>query len=122
MSEIDLTTLLADLSPERQELVFALRSVIRQIVPEAEESLVWGCLSFHRPEVGGPVKGAVCQIVARRGQVRLDFIHGIRLYDPAGLLEGDGKSKRFLPIETIADAQRPEVVALVGEAAALDWG
>jgi len=53
--------------------------------------------------------------------VRLDFIHGILLPDPNGLLHGDGKSKRFVPIESIANAQRPEVAALIREAAALNW-
>ena len=52
--------------------------------------------------------------------MRLDFIHGIRLADPCGLLQGDGVSKRFVPIGAVADAERPEVKALIREAAALD--
>jgi hypothetical protein len=121
MSDSNLKAFIADLSPQTHELVLALRSVIRRIVPEAEESFMWGCISYHQPEVGGRVKGAVCQIVVKRGQVRLDFTHGIRLRDPAGLLQGDGKSKRYVPIETIATVQRPEFAALIGEAAELDW-
>jgi hypothetical protein len=77
-------------------------------------------LSYHRPEVGGRVKGAVCQIGVKRGQVRLDFIHGVRLVDALGLLQGDRLSKRFIPIRTIADAKRSEITALIREAAALD--
>jgi hypothetical protein len=65
-------------------------------------------------------KGAVCQIAVKRGQVRLDFIHGIRLVDPSALLRGHRLSKRFIPIGSVADAQRPEVAALIREAAALD--
>jgi hypothetical protein len=94
--------------------------MVRRTVPDAEESYVWGCLSYHRPEVGGRVKGAVCQIVAKKGKVRFDFIHGIHLQDPNGLLHGNLKSKRYVPIETVADAERPEVVTLIREAAALD--
>jgi hypothetical protein len=108
------------LPPERRELFLALRDVVRRTVPHAEESLLWGSLSYHRPQVGGRVKGGVCQIVAKGGQVRLDFIHGIRLADPCGLLQGDGVSKRYVPIGTVADAERPEIVALIREAAALD--
>jgi hypothetical protein len=52
--------------------------------------------------------------------VRLDFIHGVRLADPCGLLQGDRLSKRFVPIGDVADAERPEVTALIREAAALD--
>lgn len=108
------------LSLDTRQLVLALRDVVRRTVPDAEESLLWGSLSYHRPQVGGRVKGAVCQVVVKGGQVRLDFIHGIRLADPCGLLQGDGVSKRFVPIGTVVDAERPQVTALIREAAALD--
>ena len=120
MTQADLKEFLDALPPESRELVLALRDVVRRTVPHAEESLLWGCLSFHRPQVGGRVKGAVCQIVVKGGQVRMDFIHGIRLADPCGLLQGDGVSKRFVPIGAVADAERPEIMALIREAAALD--
>jgi hypothetical protein len=108
------------LSPEIRELVLGLRNVVHRTVPHAEESVVWGSLSYHRPEVGGRVKGAVCQIVVKGGQVRLDFIHGVRLVDPCGLLQGHRLSKRFVPISTIADAERREIADLIREAAELD--
>jgi hypothetical protein len=113
-------TFLDALPPDMRQLVLVLRDVVRRNTPDAQESFVWGSLSYHRPQVGGRVKGAVCQIVVKRGQVRLDFIHGICLADPCGLLQGDRVSKRFIPIETVADAERPEVAALIREAAALD--
>ena len=108
------------LPPDTGQLVRALRDVDRRTAPHAEESLLWGGLSYHRPQVGGRVKGAVCLIVVKGGRVRLEFIHGFRLADPCGLLQGDGASKRFVPIGAVADAERPEVVALIREAAALD--
>ena len=86
MRQTDLKAYLDTLAPEISPLVLALRDVVRRTVPHAEESLLWGGLSYHRPQVGGRVKGAVCQIVVKRGQVRLDFIHGVRLADPCGLL------------------------------------
>jgi hypothetical protein len=58
--------------------------------------------------------------VVKRDQVRLDFIHGVRLADPEGLLQGDRLSKRFVSIRTAADAERPEIAALIREAAGLD--
>jgi hypothetical protein len=58
--------------------------------------------------------------VAKGGRVRLDFIHGVRLADPSGLLQGERVSKRFVPVGAVADAERPEVTALIREAAALD--
>ncbi len=120
MSQAELKEFLDALTPETRQLVSALRSVVQHTVPHAEESLLWGGLSYHRPQVGGRVKGAVCQIVVKGGQVRLDFIHGIRLTDPGRLLQGDRVSKRFVPIRTVADAEQPEIRALIKEAAELD--
>jgi hypothetical protein len=118
--DADLKAFLSGAPAEVSEVVLTLRDMILRAVPQAEESLAWGALSYHRPQVGGRVKGAVCQIVIRRGEVRLDFIHGIRLSDPKGLLQGDRVSKRFVLIRTIAHAMRPEIAALIREAAALD--
>ena len=120
MKDYDLEKLLDGLSPENRRVALALRQVVRRLLPQAEESILWGGLSYHRPEVGGRVKGAVCQIVLKRDQVRLDFIHGVRLTDPAGLLQGNLVSKRYVPIQSVAEAERPEIAALVQEAAALD--
>jgi hypothetical protein len=63
-----MTALLDALSPECRELVLALRDVVSRTVPEAEEFLLCGSLPDYRPEVGGRVNGAVCQIVVKRGQ------------------------------------------------------
>jgi hypothetical protein len=120
VAQADVKAFLNALSPETKRLVLALRGVVRRAAPGAEESVLWGGLSYHRPEVGGRVKGAVCQVVVKRGRVRLDFIHGVWLADPCGLLQGDRVSKRFLPIGTVADAERPEVADLIRQAAALD--
>lgn len=120
MNQTDVTEFLNSLSPATKKLVSALRNMIRRTAHDTEESVAWGGLSYHRPKVGGRVKGAVCQIVVKGESVRLDFIHGIRLADPSGLLQGDRVSKRIVPIETVADAERPGITALIEEAAALD--
>jgi hypothetical protein len=52
--------------------------------------------------------------------VRLDFIHGIRLADPDGLLEGDLLSKRYVPIRSAADARRPAISRLIREASTVE--
>jgi hypothetical protein len=56
-----------------------------------------------------------------KGQVRLDFIHGVRLTDPLRLLQGNRLSKRFIPISSKAEAERPELAALIREAADITW-
>src|SRR5262249_8650638 len=82
--QADLKALFDVLSPGNKEVVLALCNVVHRTVPQAEESVLWGSFSYHRPQVGGRVKGAVCQIVVKHGHVRLDSIHGVRLADPCG--------------------------------------
>ncbi len=110
------------LAPELREIALALREAIRRTAPDAEETVLWGGLSYHTPWVGGRVKGALCQITAKRGEVTLEFIHGVRLADPARLLCGGRVSKRYVPIRTVAEAQRAEIEALIREASAVDLG
>ena len=118
----DVRAHLDSLSAEHREIVLALRDVVRRTVPDAEETVLWGGLSYHTPWIGGCVKGALCQITAKRGEVRLEFIHGVRLADPAGLLRGDRLSKRYVPIGSSAEAERREIVNLLREASTLDFG
>ncbi|MDP4201006.1 MAG: DUF1801 domain-containing protein [Bacteroidota bacterium] len=120
LSETDLKSLLSKLPASKRKIVHALRETIQSAAPNAEESILWGGLSYHQPEIGGRVKGAVCQIVIKRAHIRLDFIHGIWLKDPNGLLQGDLVSKRYIPIASIEDAERPAIKALIREAAKFD--
>ena len=106
------------LEPDERVTVLALRRIIHGLIPGIVESALWGGLSYHRPAIGGRVKGAVCQIVAREGRIRLDFIHGVHLEDPRHVLQGDRVSKRYVPITGPEDAARPEIAALIAQAAA----
>lgn len=116
----EVRTFLRKLSPQVRGRVMALRELVLRVAPSAEETVLWGTLSYHRPAVGGRVKGTVCMIVVKGNSVRLDFIHGVRLSDPAHILRDDLASKRFVLIESVADVARDEIAHLIGEAAALD--
>ena len=120
MSGHELQAFLETIPPEARKVAVALRAAVRRSAPDAEESLLWGTLSYHRPWVGGRVKGAVCQINAVRGEVRLEFIHGVRLDDPRKLLRGDRLSKRYVPIRSAEEARRPEIAKLIEEASTLE--
>jgi hypothetical protein len=117
----DVRAHLGSLSAEHRKIVLALRDVVRRMVPDAEETVLWGGLSYHTPWIGGRVKGALCQITAKRGEVRLEFIHGARLADPAGLLRGDRISKRYVVIRSVADVEQLEIEGLIREASALEF-
>jgi hypothetical protein len=109
-----------NLPPDVREIAVALRNVVRATVPDAQETMLWGGISYHTPWIGGRIKGALCQIDAKGAEVRIAFIHGIRLADPANLLCGSALSKRYVPIHSIAKARRPEILALIREASAIE--
>ena len=65
MQQSDIKSFLDTMPPTTRKIVSTLRKVIRRTAPDAEESLLWGGMSYHRPKVGGRVKGSVCQIVVK---------------------------------------------------------
>ena len=111
---------IAQLPSDIKPIVVALRDGIIRTVPDVKESVVWGALSYHRPQIGGRVKGSVCLIVVKDSSVRLDFIHGIRLRDPKHILQGDRVSKRYVPIPSVRAAVSSDVLKLIKEVASLN--
>ena len=117
----ELNAFLRELSPGDRRLVRALRALVRRTIPRCDETMLWGGISYHRPEIGGRVKGSVCLIGAKRGRVEIGFIHGARLNDPQRLLQGTRLSKRFVPIRSASDIEQPGLAQLIRDAAAITW-
>ncbi|MBN2556231.1 MAG: DUF1801 domain-containing protein [Anaerolineales bacterium] len=105
-----------------KEIVFELRSMVVCACPGVEERILWGGLSYHDPERGGPVKAGICQIEFHADQIHIAFLHGAFLPDPAGLLEGDRLAKRFLRLRDYDVVPWNEVEALIQSAAAFRPG
>jgi hypothetical protein len=61
---------------------------------------------------------AFVSIAAAANGVSLMFLRGAALPDPHKLLRGSGKLNRSLKIQSAADLDRPEIDALISEAAA----
>lgn len=77
-----------------------LRGLVLDLAPHAAERVTWDAISFFDPERGGPIKGSICQLVHRKGVLRLDFPLGEFMEDPEGVLSGEvgRKGKRFVEI------------------------
>lgn len=113
---------LDQLPRDHRELVSRHRETVTRMAPDAEESVLWGGLSYHRPKRGGRVKGAVCRISCKRDEVRLEFIHGIRLDDPTRRLLGDAVSERYVFIRSIRNARDSAIACLIRQAARPELG
>ena len=73
---------------ELQDLLFEARSVIFKAAPQATEHIAWGGFLYHDAEIGGPVKGAICDLSIEGDHLHVGFIHGAFLPDPENLLQG----------------------------------
>ncbi len=109
---------IAKFSPADQRRIRAIRAALRRRFPTANE-LVWDNYNFF--VIGyGPTErpsDAIVSIAARAGSIALCFLYGARLPDPAGILVGSGNQVRSIRLESADTVGRPEVEALLAEAA-----
>jgi hypothetical protein len=96
--DADVRGFLAAVPTDLQRTVKAVRELVLSAAAGTTESVLWRSLSYHRPELGGRVKGAVCLITPKTDYVELGFIHGVLLPDPEHLLTGRLRSKRVVRI------------------------
>jgi hypothetical protein len=103
-------------APEAQQLARELRELLGRLVPQAKEKIYpgWGVADFQ-------LRGQrdFLSIGPQKKYVNLYFMRGSELPDPAGLLEGSGKSMRHVKIKSHEDLQNPALKALVETASRL---
>ena len=88
-----------------RDLARGLREIVRAVMPDASEEL-------DRPgrvigySFGPGYSGLVCTIIPSKKGVKLGVVHGARLPDPRGLLEGPGKQHRYVAFAQPADLEK----------------
>ncbi len=118
--QAQIARLFSDPTKAQLRLLLAARRVVLKTFPDCHEFIKWGALSYQKPDPAGAIKGGICQLSIYRGRVLLGFVHGAFLPDPAGLLQGAAKAKRFLPIPDAAFLKDPRLSALLRAAARFD--
>jgi hypothetical protein len=99
------------------DLVLEARATLLRLLPGVTESIHWRAISYHDAQVGGHVKGAICQFTIQDAALRISFIHGAMLPDPHNLLQGTCKAKRFVLIRSARGLREPALLHLVSSAA-----
>lgn len=109
---------------ELQEIILELRDLVFESTPNAYEQFLRGGLSYLKTERGGPVKDGICHIYVRNDLVRIAFVHGSFLPDPAKLLkkEGDRKYMRVIDIGALEEVDWTALADLIRASAAFDPG
>ena len=108
----DLEQFLAHYAPEVRELAWQLRTVIREVMPEAIEQLdpPANLIGYGLDRT---YKGMVCGITLHSAHINLMFARGTELPDPDHLLVGSGKRARHIKIRQAAEIENPAVRALL---------
>jgi hypothetical protein len=92
----------------------AVRALVKKNVAGCEEYVnPWQIPSFD-------LNGPLCFYMVAKEHVIFGFLRGAILHDPGKLLEGTGKYLRHVKLRSPADVRRPDVRALVKEAADLN--
>lgn len=106
--------------PEVRRISLELRRIVFRQAPQACEKIAFHVLSYYVPDrFLGSIGGNICLISPEDDHVSLQFILGVKVKDPQGLLKGKQKSKRHLIIRTLAEAKRPAIAQLIRDSASV---
>lgn len=103
----------AKVSPEQRPIVAAVRDLMRQHAPQAEETVVYGSPAWKGTKL-------LAIISISKTHVTLAFDRGAEFTDSHGLLEGVGKRTRHVKLKSVDDVANPALADYVGQALALD--
>ena len=108
----DVEAFFSNYPPLVEELALAVRALVFELVPDAEEVLDRSARVVGYG-FGTGYKDTVCAIIMSKTGVKLGLGDGTSLPDPKGLLAGEGKRHRHIKFETLADLRRAGVKPLV---------
>ena len=110
---------LESFSSEAQVLADRARRRLLKLLPAAEETVdpTAAVLSYG---YGPGYRGMICTLLLSKSGVKIGFVNGAELPDPARLLEGSGKKHKYIQLKTASDLKRSSVKLLV-EAAHAAW-
>lgn len=104
-----------DQPTDKQEIITALRQLVRQAAPELTEGSKWGGGVWSN----GPLP--VIYIHVFSDYSHLGFFGGALLEDPGSVLEGKGKFIRHIDLRSPKDISKGVLTPLIQQAAKLDY-
>jgi len=100
---------------EKKALVKILHELILRAVPRAETKPKYGGVLYTlKPN---EKEGQFCGVFTYKAHVQLAFSQGASLEDPEGVLEGNGKYRRHITIESIDEIPEKQLLRLLKFAA-----
>ena len=121
MTDADLDTLLEPHMPAVRDVFVALRTLAREVMPDAQEQvdLPDRVLAFgFGPPGGVRMRGLAVGLIPHTAHVNVQLADGAQLDDPTGIVEGTGKRIRHVKCRSLEDVGRPALRALLDQQAA----
>lgn len=100
-----------------QALALAARRALTAMLPDATE-MIDPSAAVVSYGYGTGYKGMVCTLILSKAGVKLGIVNGATLPDPDKILEGGGKTHKYVPLRNAEDLARPAVRRIVEEARA----
>ena len=101
---------LAGQTPRNQDVIRALRTFVKRVAPQLQESVKWGNGCW----VQG--KAPVAYVYSAPDHVQFGFFGGSALKDPKRLLNGEGKFVRHIKVRKRSDIDERAFGALLRQA------
>ena len=120
MTDANLATLLEPHSSTVRDVFDALRALVRDVMPDANEQvdLPDRLLAFgFGPSGGVRMRGLAVALIPHTAHVNVQLADGALLDDPAGIVEGTGKRIRHVKCRSLDDVARPALRALLEDQA-----
>ena len=117
----DLAALLDRHTPEVRAVFLALRSLVRELVPEATEQLDLPdrLLAYGFGPPGGiRIRDLAVALIPHNAHVNVQLADGALLDDPSGIIEGTGNRIRHVKCRSMQDVARPALRTLITDQAA----
>lgn len=105
---------------EVQEIFQGVRECVFSAVPSAWEKPKMDGMAYYLAEDSTPLQGMICHALPKADRVEIGFIFGAFLPDPAGLLHGTQKAKRFAVIREYDRVDWAALEALMRASAEVD--
>jgi uncharacterized protein YdhG (YjbR/CyaY superfamily) len=99
--------------PEFREVVELIRDYMREMAPEAQESISYGIPAYKRKRI-------FAVISPTKKDITLSFSRGVQFEDRYGLLKGAGKSSRHVKFKRVGEVQREVLAYYLQQALAWD--
>jgi hypothetical protein len=101
---------LAGQAPRNQNVIRALRTFVKRVAPQLQESVKWGNGCWVEGKV------PVAYVYSAPDHVQFGFFGGSSLKDPSGLLKGEGKFVRHIKVRKRSDIDEKNFGTLLRQA------